>query len=365
MNTLQVGVLLPTSTVIPLGKSFRYGLKKAFSENSDINIELTYEFIGNGSPNLIQEKARKLVEFDDIDVLVGVISNYALMYSRHFFESLNIPVLVNNLGAHVPYKEKLPNNAIINSDHLWLQAWALGHWAVNTFGKKGMVAGGVYDMAYSFAHMLDLGMTEANQEAKWSFAVSRMPQGEDNLSDPTVVLDYVEKEQPDFLCAFFCGEEANMFLQEFVRRKLNEKIPLIGFPYLFQSASQLKLDLNVFSSTLNFGKEHLKGSSFITGLDSGPFSILGYETAQWLYEFAKEKDKYPIQARSKRGKHTFDMNRLSGQGQVELLKCEFKSSGNELIKHDELLRIIPFDEKSIQKSAVDVTSAWFNPYLSL
>jgi branched-chain amino acid transport system substrate-binding protein len=49
MKTLHIGLLLPSSSIVPMGKLFEKGLKEGLSEKStDISIEITKEFIGQG-----------------------------------------------------------------------------------------------------------------------------------------------------------------------------------------------------------------------------------------------------------------------------------------------------------------------------
>ncbi|WP_268123614.1 ABC transporter substrate-binding protein [Roseivirga pacifica] len=365
MDTLQVGVLLPTSTIIPLGKSFRKGLKKAFSKTNDLKVELHFEFIGNGSPKLIEEKTRKLIDFDDIDVLVGIISNYSLAFMSKFFESINIPVLVNNLGAHVPNIKKLPKNALINSDHMWLQVWSMGHWAVNEFGNKGMIAGGVYDMAYSFSHMLDIGMKAADEKVNWSFAVSHMPEGERNISAPSVVFEFIEKDLPDFLFAFFCGEEADLFLKEYVDRGLDKKVPLIGSPYLFQSLAGLNIDLQAYTSSLHFGGKHLEELKQLADPNQNVFHLMGEETGEWLIDYSTHANPNYELKNTVRGVHNFSLLDQMEGVEVHLYKCEVKANGSVVLSEGESLQTISVEDNTIKDSLNELTSAWFNPYLSL
>ena len=52
MKKLTVGLLLPVSTIIPMGRDFEQGLKQAINDQVDQHeweIELIPEFIGQGS----------------------------------------------------------------------------------------------------------------------------------------------------------------------------------------------------------------------------------------------------------------------------------------------------------------------------
>ncbi len=364
MTDFTLGVLLPSSSILPMAKRFKSGLKRAAKEVGIEQMEL--EFIGNGNPRLVEEVMRKMTEFHEVDAITGIVSNQTLAFCSKVFESAGVPIVVNNLGGHLPELKDLPNNVFINSDHIWQQMWSLGYWGTEKFGSKGMLVGGVYDMAYNFTKAMDLGMKKANPDSKWSLAVTRLPQGVDNLSDPSVVLDYIEKDSPDFLIAAFCGEEARLFMEGFINRKLHQKVPLLGLPYLLRDLSfEPEEAFKVYSTTLTMGASQPQEVNWFNG---DVFEALGYESGVLLgasRDGGGVLQLSGIEINSSRGSFV-PSKALRGEESVihlveHLYKGKVASTQSTLGRQ---LRTAALHELNIPHSNM-VDSGWFNPYLGL
>jgi branched-chain amino acid transport system substrate-binding protein len=250
MENINIGLLLPSSTIFPIGKDFEKGLKEGLKHNPDINleVEITKEFIGQGDVKLTENACNKFFNYDEVDLVTGVVSNLAVNSLSDRFKGQQKPLLINNLGGHVPNISQLNEYVFINSAHLWQQAYTLGYFGVKEFGKKGMFIGSVYDAGYSFSHLFYEGMRAADAQSEWSFSVPPMPSpGE--LSNMDVIFPFLEQYQPDFIFAAFCGAETTLFLNEFINRGWHHKTKVLGLPYLLAPFAPLNDDITIYTTT--------------------------------------------------------------------------------------------------------------------
>lgn len=361
MKEVSIGVLLPSSSIYPIGKQFEKGLKASLAEIEDVTFELIPEFIGQGELRQLENAIEKLKSYHDVDMIAGWVSNKGLMEVSEKVKG-KLPYFINNLGEHAPNPSKIPENVRLNSINLWQQIWSLGHWAVSDLGKNGMVVGALYDMGYSFSMMLDLGMLAASKESKWSFAVCPMPE-QSNLSDPNLVLDHVEREMPDFLFAAFCGEESSLFLNEFIKRGLHSKIPLVGTPYLLESFDdELKEKLTIYTSLaaqLDLTKN---------GIDDnwtepfGAFYQLGKETGICI----KEELNGGVQVVEKRGALNLQSSSAGIGNRVFIVENTYTGDKEKMtrkvLKEE---KTIDVSNEALTKALSQTEATWLNPYLGI
>ena len=369
LDDISVGVIHTNSSILPMSKLFTKALKKIFKEQSDIDVEVYPEFVGQGGLRQVEEAVSKMINFHDVDVVTGIVSSKVVMDLADKFRDKDILFLPNNLGEQILNPAKVPDNVYLNSPLLWQQLWSLGHWATKKFGNKGMFVGGVYDMAYTFTHMLDLGMRAADPNCKWSFAVSHMPQDGEKLSNPTVVFDYIEEEAPDFLFAAFCGEEATLFLEEYIDRGLHEKVPLVTTPYLLEDFSR-KIDepLSIYTA-LSAGKA-LTGKDLLEdwATPSGLFSSMGRDSARIILKAAGSGDitDLPNAFETERGMVNIEPQESGKASQVYII--ENKHAGRKAeIKPSIVEKVvsITIDNEKIIEGFNNIETSWQNPYLGV
>ncbi len=371
---VTIGLLLPSSTIMPMGKDFEKGVKKGLNKlegYSDWDIDIVPEFIGQGGKEKILGAISKLLTYDDADIITGVISNKSLAEVAERFEKTKKPLLVNNLGEHLPEIAKYNKNIFINSTNLWQQIWSLGNWGVKQFGKKGMIVSGLYDAGYSFAAMLQAGMVAADTEAIMPFAVApvKVP-GE--LADTASVFQYIDQFDPDFVFAAFCGEEATMFLDEYIKRGLHKSKPLLGLPYLLQPFNEK--DTIVLYTTIST-QVKLEGDSLASVAEEAfnPFPMLGYEAGLIIAEALNQGGKKVLQTQlqdsgsiSTRGHLSINPSLLGDNTHVYLVKNTFggdlEASTRTVLKE---LSTVKVNDDKVQQLIREFSTGWFNPYMGV
>ena len=360
MDSITIGVLLPNSTIFPISKEFEKGLKEGLKSH-DIEVELVKEFIGGGDIKLTENACNKFFSFDDVDVVTGVISNKAAATIAERFKGKGIPLLVNNPGGHVPPVTEYNEYIFINSMHLWRHAWTLGHWGVQTFGKKGMYLAAVYDAGYGFSQMFYEGMMAAGATAAdWSFSVPPMPQG-GGLTDMSIIFPFLEQYQPDFIFANFCGAETTLFLNEFIARGWHHKTKVLGLPYLLAPFEPLNDDLTVYTTLpIEEAPDVSAATAFrYLGLQAGKYISQAAANATGKAELRAELAKIPAMFNVASGI-------ISAATQLTLSEHTI-TAGNTEISSKALTRhqAFPIDIPKLTQLTAQPGAGWFNPYLGI
>jgi branched-chain amino acid transport system substrate-binding protein len=258
MKHINIGVLIPNSSIFPIGKSFEKGLKEGLKplNNLDIEFELVNEFAGQNGVMQLTDTFDRFFNYHEADLVTGIISSRTAEDVAVKFKEKQKALIINNVGGQVPNINKLNEYVFINSPHLWRHAWSLGHYGAKNFGKNGMYVSAVYDAGYSFSQMFSMGMEAANMQTNWSFTVGTMPQP-GKLTDMEIILPHIEAHKPDFILATFCGTETRLFLNEFIKLGLHKEIKVLGLPYLTSPLYELDDDLAITSTQMYLNQSEI------------------------------------------------------------------------------------------------------------
>lgn len=375
MNHISIGIMLPSSTILSMGKAFERGLKRTLTEQlaeKNCTIEFIPEFIGQGSRSAVEEAINKLIGYHQVDVVTGILSNQVGMEVAEKFEKNRVPFLINNIGEHVPNPNLFNPFVFINSTHTWQQVWSLGHWAVNTFGKRGMFVASIYDAGYAFSNMLKLGMEAADPRSVMSFSIAQL--GHHNkTANPKDVFRDIAAFEPDFIFSAFCGGEASGFLEEYVRSGYHQKIPLLALPFLLQSFDAQQQELEIYTAvttTLDIPAVQPVVKALNT---NSPFDELGSATGVILAEALAKKGNSDLKeaiskitAHSIRGALQIDSSWPGKANYVYLVKNTHHGDGNTIeMTVQTPLKTVEITDIELLKSIKGPTSGWGNPYLGV
>ncbi|MFL9484909.1 ABC transporter substrate-binding protein [Chitinophagaceae bacterium LWZ2-11] len=361
MESITIGLLLPTSTILPVSKDFEKGLKEGLKCKTNINVEIIKEFIGQGDFKVTDAACVKLFNYDDVDLVTGVISNRAAHELGERFKNSRKPLIVNNLGAQIPDITRLNEYVFINSPHLWQHAWTMGHRGVKEFGKKGMYIASVYDAGYSFSQMFYLGMQAADATSEWSFSVPPMPHpGE--LSNMDVIFPFLEQYEPDFVFANFCGAETTLFMNEFIKRGWHKKTRLTGLPYLLTPFAPLDDDITVDTTLVfNDSAEGAAGKAFYKlGLQTG--QIIGEVT-----ERATTKKDLRDELAKLTNVFSIENAKMNAKPEEVAVTRNHIKANEQTIASSTLASWETFslDPGLIKPLTEELSAGWYNPYLCI
>ncbi len=236
MDTISIGMMLPTSSIRPMSKDFERAFKESINKilaGSNYEVEIIPEMIGNGSHAQIEGVLDKFFGYHDVDLVTGIVSSHGIQHLVDRFEKRKVPLVYCNLGEHFLPSKGYNDYVFQNSIHLWQQVWLLGYYAAEHLGGKGMILSSMYDSGYCFMSAFELGMRAANPDIEHELKLLPLPQAGE-LSAIKEGLDVIDMTSCDFLFPIFCGEEATIFLDEFKKRDLAGKVELVGLPFLME-----------------------------------------------------------------------------------------------------------------------------------
>jgi branched-chain amino acid transport system substrate-binding protein len=368
-NTLSIGLLLPNSTILPMSRDFERGMKSALrelSEQQGWEIEIIPEFIAEGSREKADSAINKLVSYHDVNIISGILSNRTINGLSEKLEKSKKPFLFNNIGEHVPDPSLFAEGIYVNSIHTWQQIWSMGHWAASNFGPRGMFLSGIYDAGYSFSSMLNLGMMAADPQAEMPFAIAPVA-SPGSLADVKSVFQYIDQFSPDFLFATFCGEEAKIFLDEYIRLGYHQRLPLLGLPYLLQPVDNTEQFVVYTSVCVGEDVETPDVQKILENMNN-PFSMLGYESGTLIKKALKgsaikdlKESLQGIDIASSRGKITIQKGHSGEASKVYLVKNTIQGENSKTEILDEL-KTTSFQDAALLETINLPSSGWYNPY---
>jgi branched-chain amino acid transport system substrate-binding protein len=228
---IKIGVMAPLSGVYAsLGTNKVNGIKMAFNEKQmkvgGRAIELTIEDT-EAKPQEGLRKARKLVEQDNVDVLLGVISS-AVGYALKEYVGRAKKVWVTT-GAAADGIFKKSNNspyAFRSSLSVWQANDPMGTWLGDKGYKRVFLTGPDYAMGREALEAFDRtfkvkGATRAGG--------AYPPLG---TTDFAPYLAEIKRAGPDLVYASYAGSDAVRFVQQYASFGLKGSIPLAGYGYL-------------------------------------------------------------------------------------------------------------------------------------
>lgn len=237
METISVGMLLPTSGIRQMSKDFSKAFKKAINrelEGSGFEVEVFPEMIGTGAPVQVEIALDKMFGYHGVDAVTGIASHPGIAGYTDKFKKQQIPLLLNNLGEHMVPTRGYNEYVFQNSVHLWQQCWLLGYFAGSQLEGNSLIISAMYDSGYAFLIAYEMGIRAANPDVIHQLKLLPLPQP-GQLSNVNEAFGQVDFDQYDKVMALFCGEEATMFLEEFKKRDFHKTKNLLGLPFLLEA----------------------------------------------------------------------------------------------------------------------------------
>lgn len=230
---ILIGVLAPLSGVYAsLGTNKVNGIKMFLNEQNmavaGTKIELLIEDT-EAKPQEGLRKARKLVEQDNVDLLLGVISS-AIGYGLKEYVNRVKKVWVTTGAAADGIFKKANNNryAYRSSLSVYQANHPMGTWLAGKGYKRVFVSGPDYAMGHeaitAFEKTFDVAGAQHVGEV---FA----PLG---TSDFAPYLADIKRANPDLVYASYAGSDAVRFVQQFAAFGLESAIKLAGYGYLVE-----------------------------------------------------------------------------------------------------------------------------------
>lgn len=290
---LKIGVLLPYSDIYAaLGESITAAMEMHFEEVGGSaggrKIQLVKEDEGT-APDAALQKARKLVEQDEVAFVTGIVSSGVLGGLRNYFHDNKKLLICSNAGANALSRKVKTPYIWRTSFTNWQPNWPMGAWAFKNVGKKAYISVPDYaagaDMASAFKN---------NFEASGGQVLGLQKTPFPNMGDPAPFITELQKANPDLVYAFYSGGAAVTFVKAWGSFGLTGKIPLLGAGFMTEedvlpaqadaalgARTGLHWSLMLDTPENNKFKDAYKKR---TGKDANVFAVQGYDTARVIIE---------------------------------------------------------------------------------
>lgn len=286
MAKIKIGVFVPYSGIYRNLKSdFLNGINSAIPDILKKDILFQPEFIQTGSTKQVEDAFRKLVLFESVDLLTGIVSTSILVNLIQSINTEKIPSIINNLGGYLPGETLSSPYLFYNSMHLWKSEWAIGKWMQKKFGGTPAIGTHIYDSGYSMHECFRIG-TVASGADECRLHVLKL-EGLQGFADTVPLVEVLKHEQPSHAHILLSGKEGAEFINNFCSDPIADAIPISVSPFMVNNDDIF--NVNKFPEVLsaiswNYNHENLENIKFKTTYEQGfytkpnVFSLLGYET---------------------------------------------------------------------------------------
>lgn len=227
--SLTVGFLTPYSGIYPhyaphlfTGWLLGMGLDPARQQT----IRFVQEYTQMGGIAQSEAAAQKMLFFNRVDVLSGLISYKALPGLIPLVERDRKPAFFFDMGEYVPHFPHLSPDIFYASHQLWQSQYALGYWAEQRFGSGGHVVMPVYEAGYHLNSSFQQGVAAAGG-TRLQLTVLPFDPNDPQKMELDELFARLTKEPPPYVHAVFAGSIGNRFLQKWISSGLHRKIPLV------------------------------------------------------------------------------------------------------------------------------------------
>ncbi|MBW8684591.1 ABC transporter substrate-binding protein [Chitinophaga rhizophila] len=304
-STLSIGFLTPYSGVYPYysahlvtGWLIGMGLDPARQKT----VKFTSEYTHMGSADASVKAARKLLFFDNVDILSGLISYKVSPEIIPVLENTRRPGFFFDMGEYVPHFPYLSPEVFYASHQLWQSQFALGKWAKGKFGDGGYVIAPAYEAGYHLHSAFREGVAAAGGTA---VKLAVLPHVSENpkMFDLTDFFASLEKDTPAYVHAIFAGNMGTLFLQQWIQSGYHKKIPLLinetmAYDDILEDVKHI--DMELYTSMMWMREDQGKANQqFVKKFESvaqqpaNIFALMGYEAGlMWreLLPHALKKD---------------------------------------------------------------------------
>jgi branched-chain amino acid transport system substrate-binding protein len=383
---IKIGFLAPYSGVYPfyghhLMAGILLGLYPAVANQVEFQFIPAYTQMGD--PKSTLDAVNKLVFFDQVDMISGLISYKSIPDIIPVIETYNKLAFFFDMGEFIPHFENLSPRIFYSSQQIWQSQFALGQWAQKEFGGAGMMVMPVYEAGYHLSSAFHKGAGAGGATQLGLHVLPRDPANIKKLDLDKLFHD-IKKSPPSYIHALFSGNFGREFLVQWKKSEFYNSIPLtvvenMVYDDLFDDLAEL--DIELFAA-LSWSRqaENARNKEFVSryegsgGQMANIYGLLGYEAGLALREVKPYLLKRDWQStisllqkesvNGPRGERNFYP--LSGFSlpviDIVRVKTSSKKVYKTVISQGKGLKFDSLDFKEIHEGSV---SGWQNPYLCI
>src|SRR6185503_333718 len=295
-GTIKVGMLTPYSGVYPyyghhLSAGMLLGMYPGVPKRNEVQFIPAYTNLGD--PKSALEAANRLIFFEQVDILSGLVSYQSVQDIIPIIERHNKIGFFFDLGEYIPWFNYLSPRVFYSSQQIWQSQYALGYWAAKTYGDGGQILMTLYEAGYHISSSFHHGAKDGGSGTLNVHVIphdKRQPKKME-LDD---FFDKLRKNPPPYVHAIFAGSLGNEFLLEWKNSGFHKQIPLIvvenmAYDDVLGDVGNLDLEL-ISASTWSRSDETPRNREFVKrfetagGQQANIFGLMGYEAGLALKE---------------------------------------------------------------------------------
>src|SRR5665213_667753 len=164
VRVLKIGFLTPYSGIYPfygqhLMAGILLGLYPDPLKQNEIQFVPVYTKMGDIKSSV--EAVNKLIFFDQVDMISGLISYKSIPEIIPLVESFNKLAFFFDMGEYIPDFSYFSPNIFFSSQQIWQSQYALGNWAHKEFGDTGILVMPIYEAGYHLSSAFHQGAIAA------------------------------------------------------------------------------------------------------------------------------------------------------------------------------------------------------------
>jgi branched-chain amino acid transport system substrate-binding protein len=230
---IKIGVLEPLSGVYTnLGEHALRGMKTCFEQRGWTVAGRKIEVIAEDTelnPQVTMRKARKLVEKDEIDLLLGLMNSPMGVPVKDYAAKVKRVFVACGAGSDPNFKKA--NNTPYGfgaRPSNWQISATMGRWLAKSKGyKRVFITGPDYALGQDMSVDFKDGWSKAGGPKPIAEVLAPI-----NTNDFAPYLTQIKNAAPEAVFASFAGGDAVRFVKQFYEFGLSKKILLTGFGYL-------------------------------------------------------------------------------------------------------------------------------------
>lgn len=286
---VKIGLMLPYSgTFAQLGENITFAIDLVLDEQGrklggrDVEI---VRLDDESNPAKGTENANRLVNRDEVDVLIGTVHSGVQMNIIQVVRDAGTLLIIPNAGNNAATRELCSPNIFRTSFTNWQPAYGMG----KALASKGVKKAAFITWDYAAGNEAAEGFGQAIREGGGQVVqVLKVPFPETNFQP---LLAQIPALNVEAVGSFFAGGGAVQFVKDYAAAGLKARVPLCGSGFLTEgtlggqgaAADGLQTALH-YGDGLNTPKDNSFREAFKkkAGRDADVYAVQGYDAAQLL-----------------------------------------------------------------------------------
>ena len=266
------------------------------NEGAGVTVMAYPEYIGAGAIKETEEALKKLLLYERVDLVIGVLSTKTITGIIPLLESHRTPALILNLGADLPTQQLSSAYLFYNSLHLWKSEWAIGKWMQKKYGGEPSISMSIYESGYNLHNSFRLG-TSVSGAVTVKINVLRNITGP---PDTRPLIEFIRDQQPKHAHILLSGKEGRQFLQLFHEQSWSSPPGLSVNPFMVEDHLPMEVspgsdlyNASTWCRTLDTPDNHIFIREYTVAWQETPnvFVLLAYEAGLVLAAALEDNDQ--------------------------------------------------------------------------